>query len=88
MITRPKGKNSELAHSLKATGNLAISAPLIRIEHLELVPRDLKQFLDWSDIVIFTSQNTILPTINKINDIRIFDEKNFLPLEKKLVSVL
>ena len=39
MITRPKGKNSELAHSLKAAGNLAISAPLIRIEHLELVPR-------------------------------------------------
>ena len=83
MITRPKGKNSELAHSLKAAGNLAISAPLIRIEHLELVPRDLKQFVDWSDIVIFTSQNTILPTINKINDIRIFDEKKIFAIGKK-----
>ena len=83
MITRPKDKNSELAHSLKATGNLAISAPLIRIEHLELVPRDLKQFLDWSDIVIFTSQNTILPTINKINDIRILTrKKNFCHWKK------
>ena len=83
MITRPKDKNSELAHSLRATGNLAISAPLIRIEHLELVPKDLKRFLDWSDIVIFTSQNTILPTINKINDVRIFDEKKIFAIGKK-----
>ena len=56
---------------------------MIRIEHLELVPKDLKQFLDWSDIVIFTSQNTILPTINKINDIRIFDEKKIFAIGKK-----
>ena len=83
MITRPKDKSSELAHSLKATGNLAISAPLIRIEHLELVPKDLKQFLDWSDIIIFTSQNTVLPTINKINDIRIFDEKKIFAIGNK-----
>ena len=83
MITRPKDKNAELAHSLKAIGNLAISAPLIRIEHLELVPNDLKQFLNWSDIIIFTSQNTIPPVINKISDVRIFDEKKIFAIGKK-----
>ena len=83
MITRPKDQMLELAQSLKAAGNLVIPAPLIRIEHLELAPQDLKQFLEWSDIVIFTSQNTILPTIGKIRDLKIFGDKRIFAIGKK-----
>ncbi len=83
MITRPKEQMLGLVHSLEATGNLTILAPLIRIEHLKLVPNDLKQFIDWSNIIIFTSQNTILPTIGRIKDLEIFDEKKIFAIGRK-----
>ncbi len=83
MITRPKDQMLELVQSLKVAGNVVIPAPLIRIEHLELASKDLKQFLEWSDIVIFTSQNTILPTVGKIGDLKIFGDKRIFAVGKK-----
>ena len=88
MITRPKDQMLELAQSLKAVGNLAISAPLIRIKYLELVPNELMQLLDWSDIIIFTSQNTISPTIGRIKNMQIFNEKKIFAIGKKTQECL
>lgn len=83
MITRPEKQMSGLFKSLKADGNRVIKVPLIDIEHTLYSCSELRQKVDWSDIIIFTSQNTISPTVEKINDPAVFNKKSLFAIGKK-----
>ena len=82
MVTRPENQMLNFAKSLEASGNRAILVPLIKIEYLECSYTHVRDRLCWSSIIIFTSQNTIHSTVDKINNPAIFNQKTVFTKRK------
>ena len=83
MVTRPENQMLNFAKSLEASGNRAILVPLIKIEYLECSYTQVRDMLCWSSIIIFTSQNTIHSTVDKINNPAIFNQKTVFAIGRK-----
>ena len=83
MVTRPENQMLNFAKSLEASGNRAILVPLIKIEYLECSYTHVRDRLCWSSIIIFTSQNTIHSTVDKINNPAIFNQKTVFAIGRK-----